>query len=153
MTAETRVSELRFAEVEYGSSEYQMEWDLREAVLRAPLGLSLSDEDTRAESTALHYGLFNGPDCVACLLAMPEPERRYRVKQMAVSPEWQSRGLGARLMGEMETRLAALGAREIALHARLTAEKFYSKLGYVSSGKTFIEVTIPHVRMSKRLHD
>jgi hypothetical protein len=37
------------------------------------------------------------------------------------------------------------------LDARETAVGFYKKLGYAIGGDEFIEVTVPHFRMVKRL--
>ncbi len=37
------------------------------------------------------------------------------------------------------------------MHARKTAVGFYEKLGYKVTGKEFVEITIPHVVMEKKL--
>jgi len=37
------------------------------------------------------------------------------------------------------------------LHVRESAASFYEKAGYKIIGHTFMEVTIPHVRMEKHL--
>ena len=71
---------------------------------------------------------------------------------MAVDKDWQRRGLGARLLGEAENRLASHGARRYYLHARDTAIGFYRKQGYELVGESFEEVTIPHFKMEKQAH-
>ena len=51
--------------------------------------------------------------------------------------------------GEDELRrLRASGAR---LSARATAIGFYQRLGYVAEGEPFLEVTLPHRLMRRRL--
>jgi len=37
------------------------------------------------------------------------------------------------------------------MHARKTAELFYEKIGYAPHGDEFIEVTLPHIEMRKKL--
>jgi len=37
------------------------------------------------------------------------------------------------------------------MHARKSAEVFYEKQGYAPYGDEFIEVTIPHIEMRKKL--
>ena len=37
----------------------------------------------------------------------------------------------------------------LVLHAQLTAAPFYTKLGYVQDGESFLEENIPHVKMIK----
>jgi len=51
----------------------------------------------------------------------------------------------------LEEHLARRGYVHCTLHARLSAEAFYQKLGYVRRGREFIEVGIAHVCMAKDL--
>ena len=125
---------------------------LREAVLRAPLGLSLSVEDLGGESEQLHFGLFdeNG-GLVACVIAVPVSAGEAKIRQTAVHPRHQRQGTGRVLMRELESNLAARGFTCLSLHARSSAVDFYEKLGYRVTGDEFIEITIPHRRMEKQL--
>ena len=63
---------MNFRQITYGSQEYERAWALREEGLRAPLGLSLRDENLAPEKNQLHFGLFE-PDgtLVACVIAVP----------------------------------------------------------------------------------
>lgn len=143
-----------FVEIAHGSPEYERECVLRNELLRAPLGLSLYDEDLAAEAAYHHFGIFcsTSLECVACLVAIPEGDGLFKVKQMAVRGDRQKQGLGARLLSEAEARLAIQGASQIYLHARESAIGFYSKSGYNVVGERFEEVTIPHFKMEKRLN-
>ena len=151
-TAPSGREPVTFREIRFGSEEYRLECALREEVLRAPLGLSLESEDLSREEGQLHYGLF-GPDGIlaACVVAVPLSATAVAVRQMAVAPSRQRRGLGRRLVGELEDRLRARGFRRVELKARLSAAGFYEELGYETEGAEFVEVTIPHVRMVKIL--
>jgi predicted GNAT family N-acyltransferase len=137
-------------EIRFESDEYELERQLREDVLRRPLGLSLNDEDLAGEENQLHFGLFD-PDSslVACVIAAPLSPTTARIRQMAVAPAHQGKGLGRRVMHELEKSLRAHGFRNLELDARAAAVGFYKKLGYSVVGDEFIEVTVPHFRMVK----
>ena len=44
-----------------------------------------------------------------------------------------------------------MGYQTLMMHARVTATGFYEKMGYVKNDGQFIEITIPHVVMEKKL--
>src|SRR5215510_10115196 len=101
---------MKFREISFGTREYGLECSLREEVLRRPLGLPLSEEDRENEEHQLHFGLF-GPDdeLLACVVAVKLSPSKARIRQMAVSPTLQGKGLGQRLMTELEWNLQARG--------------------------------------------
>ena len=141
-------------EIVHGSPEYERECVLRDELLRVPLGLSLYDEDLAAEAAYHHFGIFcsTTADCVSCLVAVPFDGGLFQFKQMVVREDWQKKGVGSRLLGEAEARLASYGASGYYLHARESAIGFYRKQGYEQVGESFEEVRIPHVRMEKRIN-
>lgn len=139
-----------FREIGCGSPAYELELALRDEVLRQPLGLRLEAGDVAADDKQLHFGLFDsGGDLTACVVGVPVSPVKAKIRQMAVAPAWQGKGLGRRLMEELERELKTRGFREFELHARRSAEGFYQRLGYTTVGGEFIEVTIPHVKMVK----
>ena len=71
---------------------------------------------------------------------------------MAIEPEHQRRGLGARLVEAGQAELRRRGASTVELAARVPAIPFYEKLGYTIDGQPYIALTITHVRMMKHLH-
>lgn len=139
-----------FREIAFGTPEYRLECQLREEVLRRPLGLSLSGEDLADEENQLHFGLFGpGNHLVACAVAVRVSPTEARIRQMAVSPPHQRKGLGQRILRELESNLEARGFRKLVMKARMSAAGFYEKLGYKIVGEEFVDVTIPHVTMIK----
>jgi len=139
-------------EIAFGSEDYARERRLRDEVLRKPLGFSLDDEDSSPERTQLHYGLF-GPDgaLVACVIAAPISPTEARIRQMAVSPAQQGKGLGRSLLGEVESELRSRGFRYLQLSARSSAVGFYEKMGYGAVGEEYVSLTLPHFQMVKTL--
>ena len=141
---------MTFREIAHGTDEYRRELLLREEVLRKPLGLELTAEDLAGEEKQLHFGLFEpDDDLVACVVAVRLSPTEARLRQMAVSPAHQRRGLGQRLLGELEDDLRARGIRNLVLNARRSAVGFYEKLGYAVGGDEYVHLTVPHVRMTK----
>jgi len=140
-----------FSEIQYGSAAYHAECELRNQVLRMPIGLSLHDEDLSQERNQLHFGLFDGGRLVACVIAVVLSPTWAKIRQMAVRPEHQGKGCGRRVMESMETRLIAQGITHFSMHARISAVGFYERLGYSKVGEEFTEIGLPHVRMEKCL--
>lgn len=139
-------------QIAYGSAEYRQECALRDEVLRRPLGLSLQDEDLTRERDQLHVGLFDDRGAlIGCAIAVPFGDGTAKVRQMAVAGGQRRQGHGREIMTGLEAYLARRGIAKVILHARVSAAGFYEKLGYLAEGEPFIEVTIPHLRMSKRL--
>lgn len=143
---------MQLREIPYGTEDYERERRLREEVLRSPLGLSLRDEDLAGEENQWHFGLFEpGGELLACVLAVPVAPTEARIRQMAVSPAHQAKGLGRSLLREVEGKLRARGICRVELSARTSATGFYEKLGYGAVGGEYVSHTIPHVRMVKDL--
>jgi ribosomal protein S18 acetylase RimI-like enzyme len=139
-----------FREISFGTDEYRRECSLRDDVLRKPLGLSLTVEELAQEGDQLHFGLFEPDDnLVACVVAVRLSPTEARIRQMAVSPPHQRRGLGTRILRELEADLRGRGFTSFVLHARASAVDFYGRLGYTVVGDEFISVTVPHFRMVK----
>ena len=139
-----------FREISFGTAEYRLECALRDDVLRKPLGLSLTAEELAREEDQLHFGLFEPDDqLVACVVALKLSPTDARIRQMAVSPLHQGKGLGRRLMNELEANLRSRGFTNLVLHARASAVGFYRKLGYTVVGDEFIAVAVPHFKMVK----
>lgn len=140
-----------FRLIPHGSADYHRACALREAVLRRPLGLAFSTTELSAESGQLHFGLFAGETLQACLTAVPMSATEAKLRQMAVRPEWQRRGLGRDLVKQVEAELARRGCAQTWLHARAEAVGFYARLGYHVEGDEFLELGLPHFKMRKTL--
>lgn len=143
---------MQFRIISFDSEAYRQTLDLREQVLRRPLGQSLSARDLDGEREQWHFGLFDeSGKLMACLVAAPAGDQSVRLRQMAVDPDHHSRGLGRQLIREVEEALAKRGIRSIRLHARTSAAGFYERLGYRATGGEFMEIGVPHQAMEKSL--
>jgi ribosomal protein S18 acetylase RimI-like enzyme len=142
---------LHCATIRHGSADYAETIALRDAILRKPLRLQLTDEQLRAESADHHLACFAGGRIVACLILTPEAQDRVRMRQVAVAADLQRQGVGTTLVRYAERFAAERGYTEITAHARESALPFYRKLGYAVTGEPSIEVGIPHMTVHKTL--
>lgn len=137
--------------IEIGSPEHAAALRLREAVLRAPLGLGWSDTDLAEEPLGNHLAAFDGCTLVATLILKPLDTGVMKMRQVAVDPAQQGRGIGAALVAFAETYAREHGCQRLIAHARATALGFYHALDYAEEGDPFLESTIPHRLVAKRL--
>ena len=137
--------------IAYGSLRYEAMLDLRDRVLRRPLGLAIRDEDLSGEVTAHLFGLLSDEMLIACAVISRIAASRVKLSQMAVAPECQGQGYGHLLLKAIEKQLKQMGVTTIELAARVSAQPFYAALGYSAEGKTFQRVNLPHITMTKAL--
>ncbi|MCB5190838.1 GNAT family N-acetyltransferase [Methylobacillus arboreus] len=140
-----------FSEIRHASDLYDKSLRLREQVLRMPLGLTLSAADLADEAQQWHFGLVEQGDLLAFLVVKPAQKPLAKLRQMAVAPAMQGRGLGRVLVNATEQFLRQRGFDEVMLDARETAIGFYQALGYCVDGDVFQQVGIPHRCMRKSL--
>jgi predicted GNAT family N-acyltransferase len=81
----------------------------------------------------------------------PKENGAIKMRQVAVSEQYQSKGLGSVLVKESEVFCKDKGFEKIVLNARDTAVKFYKRLDYTPEGELFTEVGIAHLKMYKSL--
>jgi predicted GNAT family N-acyltransferase len=132
-----------------GDCVYSDSVDLRERHLRAPLGLSLDDEDLSEEKAQLHFGLFEGDRLLGSVTFKIVNESRLKLRQMVIDESAQGSGLGTMLIRGAEMAVKELGYCDVEMAARLAVKGFYEKLGYVAQGDVFVEVKIEHIKMVK----
>lgn len=138
-------------EVAHGSPAYWATVDLRDSVLRKPLGLHFTAEELAAEKDSRHLAYYRGERLAGCLVLRPIPVGDVRMRQVAVVPALQGQRIGTSLVEFAEALARKMGCRRMLLHARETAVSFYEKLGYLRIEPEFMEVSIPHWAMEKRL--
>lgn len=137
--------------IDHGSKEYQQMIDLRNDILRKPLGLSFNKEELDREKEDILIGAFDDEKILACCLLTKMDGSTCKLRQMAVQNSQQGKGIGATMMNFAENVARDRGFRIMAMHARKTAAGFYEKLGYKVASDEFQEVTIPHYVMQKEL--
>ena len=137
--------------IEHGSLEYAKMVQLRNEILRKPLGLQFSDDELAKEENDILIVAFDDDDILACCMLTQESKEKVRLRQMAVLNNLQGKGIGATMMNFAENVARDRGFQVMSMHARKSAVGFYEKLGYKISSDEFTEVTIPHFEMQKKL--
>ena len=135
----------------YGSEEYMRELELRDEVLRKPIGLSIFDDHLEKETKDYHIGAFQNGVLVGILILTDINNDQIKVRQVAVDELFRGKHIGTKLTIYAEDLAKRLDYKRIILNARKTAVEFYEKLGYLKEGDEFLEVGIPHFRMHKPL--
>lgn len=137
--------------IDYGSREYQQMVQLRNEILRRPLGLQFTPDELESEKEEILIGAFEEEKMLGCCMLIRQDPVTVRLRQMAVLNNLQGKGIGRALMQFAENIARDRGYQKITMHARKTAVGFYEKLGYRVCGQEFEEVTIPHYVMEKLL--
>ncbi|HTN06892.1 GNAT family N-acetyltransferase [Agriterribacter sp.] len=137
--------------IDHDSKEYHQMIELRDEILRRPLGLYFDPEELNREKDDVLIGAFEDEKLIGCCLLTRMNADSCRLRQMAVSSNLQKKGIGATLMNFAENVARDKGYQTMVMHARKSAVGFYQKFGYTISGSEFYEVTIAHYVMEKKL--
>ncbi|MFA6058425.1 MAG: GNAT family N-acetyltransferase [Taibaiella sp.] len=130
---------------------YQQVIDLRQRVLRAPLGLDIHNDDLEAEIEQIIFIYEKDNVVKGCVLLQQYDADTFKLRQMAVDTTEQGKGIGMELVNAADLYAVNFGKSRIMLHARETAIPFYEKLGYEVIGEPLTEVGLPHRIMEKLL--
>jgi ribosomal protein S18 acetylase RimI-like enzyme len=137
--------------IDHGTAEYRQMVKLRDDILRKPLGLRFTEDELEAEKDNLLIAAFEEERILGCCMLVEEKPGIARLRQMAVLNDLQGKGIGRALMNFAENIARDRGFKHIRMHARSNAVGFYEKVGYRTIGEQFMEVTIPHFIMEKKL--
>ena len=138
-------------QIDHGTPEYLQMVQLRDQVLRRPLGLSFSHDELIKEKDDILIACMDDGDMLGCCILTKIDNDTMRIRQMAVPDKLHGKGIGASIMSFAETLAKDKGYRTMTMHARDTAIGFYEKFGYKIKGQQFREVNLPHHIMEKKL--
>lgn len=143
--------EIQIREINYHSEEYCKELELRDEILRKPLGMSLYDENLEGEKDDSHIGAFINNYIVGVLILSRLNANEVKMRQVAVVEAWRAKKIGSELVKYAEEYSKRKGYTTMLLNSRKTAVVFYEKLGYEKISEEFLEINIPHFKMCKSL--
>jgi len=135
--------------------EWERYYKFRWRILRAPWAQPPGSEKDDREHDSIHVALWERSGApVAAGRVQLNSANEAQVRFMAVDPAWTRKGLGSRILKELEERALGMGAQVVVLNSRQEAQEFYRRHGYELTGeaKTLFG-TIPHVRMRRVLSD
>ncbi|MEM7383831.1 MAG: GNAT family N-acetyltransferase, partial [Verrucomicrobiota bacterium] len=129
MSAQTPATPL-FRRIAFASPEYEQALDLRNRLLRIPLGLTCEAEDLEAEASHLHLAGFVKNRLIATLQLAPDDQPGFlKMRQVAVEDPLQGQGIGRHLIIFAENEARTHGATTLILNAREPVVPFYESLG------------------------
>ena len=131
------------------SPKYKPVFDLRDEILRKPLGLSLRNEDMSRDHKNTIFIAEHDNKIIGCVLLEPIDSDTAQLRAMAVYNEWQGKGIGRMLVQALEEYAWQNSYKKIILHARKIIHSFYLSMNYKVVGDEFTEVGIPHFHMEK----
>ena len=138
-------------QIDHGTKEYHQMVELRNEILRKPLGLTFEPKELAREKDDILIAAFEEDTLLGCCLLTKVDSQCVRLRQMAVQNNLQGKGIGATMMNYAENVARDAGYHKIIMHARKNTTSFFEKLGYKVSGNEFEEITIPHYIMEKKL--
>ena len=138
-------------QIDHGTKEYQQMVELRNEILRKPLGLTFEQKELEREKNDILIAAFEEDKILGCCLLTKVDNHCVRLRQMAVQNNLQGKGIGATMMNYAENVARDAGYNKVIMHARKTVVPFFEKLGYKVTGNEFEEITIPHYIMEKKL--
>lgn len=143
---------ISYREFDVSDCAYQQALDLRESILRIPLGLTLSHKDVENDGQQIQIGAFNQSELIGCIMVakLENETDTFRIRQMAVKASHRQQGIGQALVLLAENNIKNQNGARIILDARKTALGFYQSMQYQSTSIEFIANTIPHIVMEKR---
>lgn len=133
--------------------EWESYYDLRFRILREPWNQPRGSERNDGDLAAQHFALWEGKNVVA-VARLDEAEEIgvAQVRFVAVESNQQGRGLGKKIMLEVEKRAKEQNHQRIILHARENALEFYQNLGYSIVEKSYLLFDeIQHYLMEKEI--
>ncbi|MEQ1553512.1 MAG: GNAT family N-acetyltransferase [Ferruginibacter sp.] len=138
-------------QIDHGTAAYLKMVNLRDNVLRKPLGLTYSHDELVAEKDDILIVCTDDDDVIGCCILTQINNETVRLRQMAVPNNLHGKGIGASIMNFAEKLAKNKGYIYITMHARDNAIGFYEKCGYKIKGQQFTEVNLPHHEMEKVL--
>ncbi len=137
--------------IDHNSKEYEQMVNLRLQLLRQPLGLTFDQKELEREQEDILIAAFEEDLILGCCLLTKTEPKTVKLRQMAVLGNLQGKGIGRQMMQFAENVASDYGNEKITMHARKEAIGFYEKLGYHKYGNEFLEVTLPHYEMEKKI--
>ena len=140
---------LMFRVVEYATEEYKEALQLKDDVMRKPLGLCLSEDDVKFDNKRIHIGGYIENELVCgCSFGIIHKKMGH-IFSVYVKQSCQNQGIGQQLMAFAEDYAKQSGVARLYVEGRKTAKNFYLKCGFRPCGSEYVDMNIIHQDMKK----
>ena len=143
--------ELKFLMVT-NSRELKDAYKVRETVFIGEQQVPKDIEMDEYDDKAIHFVVYQKELPIAAARIRPyQNQDIVKVERVAVLKEHRKTGIGKDLMNYIEHEARKMGYTKFRLHSQRHAERFYTKLGYITISVPFYEASIEHVTMEKEI--
>lgn len=135
------------------ATDVEAYYNIRYEVLRKPWNQPHQTTADEFEDISLHFLALDkdGTPVGTGRLQINSPQEG-QLRSMAVLSHYQGKGIGAKILMEIERIAIERGLQMIVLDARENAVPFYLKNGYAVTGTSYLLFgVIPHFKMEKSL--
>lgn len=132
------------------AEEWQAYHQIKEQVIFKPLNIKYDPNHfSITDKNHKHLILYKAEKIVA--IAHLELTKDFAVlRAMAVQEDFQGQGFGRKLLLQIESWLKMQEIQELKMHARLTAEKFYRKHGYLACEFNDESIQTNYINLGKK---
>ncbi|VTS14390.1 GNAT family acetyltransferase [Streptococcus pseudoporcinus] len=126
---------------------------IRQTVFVDEQKVPASLEIDKNEAHCLHFTVYHddGRPCATCRILPSKNDNSVTLQRMAVLCDFRGDQVGQTLMTYVIDYVHIQGFEKIVLHAQLSAQTFYEKLGFSPVGTVFEEAGIKHITMEKTI--
>ena len=145
---------IKFEVTSYGTPLYHSSVDLRYLLLRKPLNMVFSEKEKSDDKKGIHIvGLHphNPQKVISVCYLLDRGDGLFQIKQVCVDKDFQKKGIGSQMMAKAEQTAKQNGASKVMASADKKAIGFYIKLNYEVDPEVYLEVGIPHQKVSKNV--
>ena len=146
------MEKIEIRSIKHNSKEYFKLVELRDVILRKPLGLKFTDAQLEAENEQLHFGCFFQENLVGTFILVALDKTELKIRQVAVDEASQNKGVGLKMINFAMDFAKKNGFKKLTCHARVNANGFWSKCEFEIVSEEFLEVGIPHFKMAKTVY-
>ncbi|HCX64617.1 MAG TPA: GNAT family N-acetyltransferase [Eubacteriaceae bacterium] len=133
--------------------ELEKAFDIRKTVFVAEQQVPLEyefDEFDRLDGRCRHVIAYDKKKAVGTG-RVRKTGKEAKIERICILPSYRRRGIGQRIVTQLETLIKQDEVQACQLHAQKYAEEFYRNLGYETVSEPFMEDGIEHVKMVKSI--
>ena len=132
--------------------DFDKYYDLRWRILRKPWDQPKGSEKDDLEDESIHLMACSGGGVCGVARAHFNSPGEAQIRYMAVDEPYRGKGIGSKLLDELEKSIKQKGGRQVTLNAREIAVGFYEDHGYEIVAKAHtLYGCIEHFKMRKSL--
>lgn len=132
-------------------SELEAAFKVRKQVFVTEQGIPEDIELDDRENEALHMVVQDGAKVIGTARVMFLDNGQAKLERMAILKPYRRQGIGSKVIAFINEELRNRQVKQVILHAMYSVVAFYQHCGFETSGPTFWEAGIKHIKMQRNL--